>query len=196
MWPSQPQFSGVDCLVLFCPSRCLLSLSIQRPGQLARPLLKRPSSVSPSSFAIVTEPLPANLTDLGYEVLTSRTYFGNRYVASGASHHIYGINTGLVKQSQITASAPADTVIQNGGLGFLQGLYPPVGEALGSNVLRNGTVVQIPSNGYYLILLQSISVGANSENPAWLEGATNCANAQTSSDDFSGELFLNLLSET
>lgn len=120
----------------------------------------------------------ANLTDLGYEeVFTSGTYFRNRYVASGASGRIYGINTHLVKQSQLTASAPADTVIQSSGLGFLQGLYPPVGETLGSNTLRNGTVVQSPLNGYQLISLQSVSAGANSENSAWLEGATDCANA-------------------
>lgn len=72
----------------------------------------------------------------------------------------------LVKQSQITASAPADTVLQNSGQGSLRGLYPPVGETLGPNTLRNGTVVQTPLNGYQLTLLQSISAGANSENSA------------------------------
>ena len=128
---------------------------------------------------------PTSLTDLGYEeAFTSGTYFRNRYVASGASYPIYGINTDLVKESQITASAPVDTVIQNSAQGFLQGLYPPVGQTLGSETLRNGTVVQSPLNGYQLIPLQSISAGANSENSAWLEGATNCANAQISSDDF------------
>jgi hypothetical protein len=139
-----------------------------------------------------------NLTDLGYEeVFTSGTYFRNRYVTLGASHRIYGINTDLVKQSQITASTPADTVLQNSTLGFRQGLCPPVGETLGSNILRNGTVVQTPLNGYQLIPLQSISAGANNENSAWLEGATNCANAQISSDDFFfSELFLNLPSKT
>jgi hypothetical protein len=76
-------------------------------------------------------------------------------------------------------------------------LYPPVGEALGSNSLCNGRVVQTPLNGYQSIPLQSISTGANSENSAWLEGATNCANAQISSDNFFfSELVLNLLSET
>jgi hypothetical protein len=58
-------------------------------------------------------------------------------------------------------------------------------------------VVQTPLNGYQSIPLQSISTGANSENSAWLEGATNCANAQISSDNFFfSELVLNLLSET
>jgi hypothetical protein len=72
----------------------------------------------------------------------------------------------LVKQSQITASAPADTVLQNSGQGSLRGLYPPVGETLGPNTLRNGTVVQTSPNGYQLTPLQSISAGANSENSA------------------------------
>lgn len=90
---------------------------------------------------MTTEPLRRrrlqNLTDLGYEeVFISGTYFRNRYVALEASHRVYGINTNLVKQSQITASAPADTVLQNSTLGCLQGLCPPVGETLGSNTLR------------------------------------------------------------
>jgi hypothetical protein len=91
----------------------------QRPWQLAPPLLKRPSSVSTSSLA--------NLTDLGYEeVFTSGTYFRNRYVALGASHRIYGINTDLVKQSQITASAPADTVLQNSALARKKKVSTPI----------------------------------------------------------------------
>jgi len=141
---------------------------------------------------------PTSLTDLGYEeAFTSGTYFRNRYVASGASYPIYGINTDLVKESQITASAPVDTVIQNSAQGFLQGLYPPVGQTLGSETLRNGTVVQSPLNGYQLIPLQAVSAGTNGENDAWLEGASGCANAEISGDEFfSSELYLNLLSKT
>jgi hypothetical protein len=66
----------------------------------------------------------------------------------------------------------------------LQGLYPPVGETLGSNTLRNGTSVQTPLNGYQLIPLQTVQTGTNSENAAWLQGSTNCANAQISSNDY------------
>ena len=128
---------------------------------------------------------PANLTDLGYEeVFTSGTYYRNRYISSEASNRIYGINADLVKQSQLTASAPVDTVLQNSALGFLQGLYPPVGSQLGSNTLRNGTTVQSPLNGYQLIPLQTVQTGAGSEDAAWLQGSTNCANAQISSNDY------------
>jgi hypothetical protein len=128
---------------------------------------------------------PANLTDLGYqEVFTSGTYFRDRYIASGASRRIYGLNSDLVKQSQIVASAPVDNVLQNSALGFLQGLYPPVGETLGSNTLANGTSVQTPLNGYQLIPLQTVATGANSENSAWLQGSTNCLNAQISSNNY------------
>lgn len=128
---------------------------------------------------------PANLTDLGYyQVFTSGTYYRNRYIDSDAPQRIFGINADIVKQSQITASAPTDTVLQNSAIGFLQGLYPPVGPELGSNTLRNKTVVQSPLNGYQLIPLQTVETGTNSENAAWLQGSTNCANAQVSSNSF------------
>lgn len=128
---------------------------------------------------------PTNLTDLGYEeVFTSGTYYRNRYIVADAPQRINGINTDLVKQSQLTASAPVDTVLQNSAMGFLQGLYPPVGTQLGSNTLRNGTTVQSPMNGYQLIPLQTVETGANSENAAWLQGSTDCANAQISSNAY------------
>ena len=128
---------------------------------------------------------PANLTDLGYqEVYTSGSYYRSRYISSDATRRIHGMNSDLVKQSQITASAPTDTVLQNSAMGFLQGLYPPVGESLGSNTLRNGTVVQSPLNGYQLIPLETVTTGTNSENSAWLQGSTNCANAQLSSNSY------------
>ena len=110
---------------------------------------------------------PTNLTDLGYqEVFTSGTYFRDRYIASGASNPIYGMNTDLVLESQITALAPVDNVLQNSAAGFLQALYPPVGETLGSATLRNGTRVQTPLNGFQLIPIQVISTGTDSESSA------------------------------
>lgn len=141
---------------------------------------------------------PANLTDLGYqEVFTSGTYYRNRYVASDAGRRIHGLNSDLVKESQITASAPSDVVLQNSAQGFLQGLYPPVGQQLGSNTLRNGTVIQSPLNGYQLIPLQAVQSGSNSENSAWLQGSTNCANAMISSNDyFASAEYLTTLNRT
>ncbi|KAK5056669.1 hypothetical protein LTR84_012201 [Exophiala bonariae] len=141
---------------------------------------------------------PSSLTDLGYaEVFTSGSYYRNRYVADDASRQIYGLNTDVVKQSQITASAPADAVLQNSAMGFLQGLYPPVGPTLGSSTLRNGTVVESPLSGYQLIPLEQVTTGANSENSAWLQGATNCANAQISSNNyFTSSQYLTTLANT
>jgi hypothetical protein len=53
---------------------------------------------------------PANLTDLGYsQVFTSGDYYRSRYVDSEADHKILGMNSDIVKQSQIAASSPADT---------------------------------------------------------------------------------------
>jgi hypothetical protein len=141
---------------------------------------------------------PTNLTDLGYqEIFTSGAWFRNQYIADDAPRRIHGINSALVKQSQITASAPVDTVLQNSALGFLQGLYPPVGPILGSNTLRNGTVVESPLNGYQLIPLETVETGAGSENSAWLQGSTNCANAQVSSNNyFASSNYLDTLEAT
>jgi hypothetical protein len=128
---------------------------------------------------------PTNLTDLGYkEVFISGTYYRNRYIAQGASSRIYGMSAEIVLESQITVSAPLDTVIQNSAFGFTQGLYPPVGATLGSTTLRNGTVVQPPLNGYQLIPLDMVNNGANDENAPWLQGASGCANAEISSNEY------------
>ncbi|RMZ81561.1 hypothetical protein DV737_g2469, partial [Chaetothyriales sp. CBS 132003] len=141
---------------------------------------------------------PVNLTDLGYkEVFTSGTYYRNRYVAQNATSRINGINSDLVKTSQITASAPTDTVIQNSCAGWLQGLYPPVGSTLGSDTLRNGTVIYSPLNGFQLIPLETVQAGANSEDAAWLQGATGCLNAEISSNDyFTSEDYLTTFNRT
>lgn len=80
---------------------------------------------------------------------------------------------------------------------FNQGLYPPVGSTLGQQTLRNGTVVESPLNGYQLVTLQQITNGANSENSAWLQGSTNCANAQISSNNyFTSTEYLTTLADT
>lgn len=128
---------------------------------------------------------PANLTDLGYQgVFTSGAYYRDRYVSSSASKKIAGLNTDIVKLSQIAASAPLDNVLMSSAQGFLQGLYPPVGSTLGQETLRNDTVVHAPLDGYQLIPIQTVTSGTGSEDSAWLQGAGNCANAIVSSNDY------------
>ena len=128
---------------------------------------------------------PANLTELGYqEIFTSGTYFRNRYISSNATSRINSINSDIAKQSQITASAPLDTVLMNSAQGFLQGIYPPVGSKSGSNTLRNGTIVQTPLDGFQLIPVQTVTSGTGSEDSAWLQGSSNCAKALISSNNY------------
>lgn len=63
---------------------------------------------------------PANLTALGYqEVYTSGSFYRSRYIASDADFKINGMNTDIVKQSQISVSAPDDTVLQNSAQGMV-----------------------------------------------------------------------------
>ena len=141
---------------------------------------------------------PAVLTDLGYQqVFMSGSYFRDRYVASTAKSKILGIESDIVKLSQISVSSPVDNVLQNSAEGFLQGLYPPVGSTLSSEVLRNDTTVHAPLNGYQLIPVQTVSAGTASEDSAWLQGASNCANAIASSNDyFLSQDYTDLLSST
>jgi len=141
---------------------------------------------------------PANLTNLGYqEVFTSGDYYRNRYVASNATSPILGINDDIVKQSQLAVSAPADTVLQNSATGFLQGLYPPVGASLGTQTLRNDTNVTSPLQGYQLIPISLVSSGTGSEDNGWLQSASGCGAATTSSNEyFSSTPYMDLLSST
>ncbi|KAF2142794.1 uncharacterized protein K452DRAFT_286423 [Aplosporella prunicola CBS 121167] len=128
---------------------------------------------------------PANLTDLGYaQVHSSGQYWRNRYVASDADYKISGLNTDIVKQAQITAVAPDDDVLQNSALGFLQGLYPPVGSSLSSQTLRNGSNVTAPLNGYQLIPVGKTSTGSGSEDASWLQDTSACQKAETSSNNY------------
>lgn len=141
---------------------------------------------------------PANLTDLGYsQVYASGHYYRNRYISSNATLQINGVNSDIVKQSQIAVSAPDDIVLQNSAMGFLQGLYPPVGDALGTQTLRDGTNVSAPMNGYQLIPVDIVSSGSGSEDNSWLQSASGCAAAVISSNNyFSSEQYTDLLDST
>ena len=139
---------------------------------------------------------PSSLTDLGYsEIFSSGTWFRDNYI-NGTSP-INGIEPNNVKVSQIAASAPLDNVLWPSAQGFLQGLYPPVGATLGSQTLGNGTVVAAPLDGYQIIPIQTLTTGTASEDSAWLQGASNCANAEVSSNNyFTSSEYLAILNST
>ena len=85
----------------------------------------------------------------------------------------------------------------NSAQGFLQGLYPPVGGTLGSQVLRNGTVVPATLDGYQLIPVQTVTSGTGSEDSAWLQGSSNCEKATISSNEYlTTPDYMNLLNST
>jgi len=140
---------------------------------------------------------PTKLTDLGYtEEYLSGNFFNNRYISTGSAYHIEGISPKIVDLTQITASAPQDSVIQNSGQAFLQGLYPQVGSAA-NETLRNGSIIQSPLNGYQLIPMSGVRSGSGAENNAWLQSTSSCANAEVSSNNyFYSASYKELLSST
>ena len=141
---------------------------------------------------------PANLTDLGYqEVYTSGQFYRNRYIATDAAYQISGISPDIVSQGQIAVSAPDDVVLQNSAMGFLQGLFPPVGSTLGSTTLRNGTVIEAPMSGYQLIPVELVSGGSGEEGSTWLQSASGCAAATIGSNNyFTSSQYMDLLAST
>jgi hypothetical protein len=147
-----------------------------------------------------TAKAPGNtrLTSLGYqEVFQSGTYYRNRYIAGNASSPIANISSDTVTLSQLSVSAPWDNVLMSSATGFLQGLYPPVGSSVGVEQLHNGSRVSNPLNGYQIIPIAQAATGTGSEDSAWLQGASNCANALISSNNyFDSEEYLALLSST
>ena len=139
---------------------------------------------------------PTNLTSLGYsQVYSSGQYYRSRYLTSLSK--IYDLNTDLVKLSQLSVTAPVDNVIQNSAAGFLQGLYPPVGENEGVQILANGSPVQTPMNGFQLIPVNIVSTGTGSEDNGWLQDTSGCENAELSSNRFfTSSEYQNLLAST
>ncbi|KAI4236765.1 MAG: hypothetical protein LQ349_002354 [Xanthoria aureola] len=141
---------------------------------------------------------PTALTTLGYrQIFNSGTYFRNRYIAPNVASRIVGVDSDVVEQSQITVSAPVDTVLMNSAQEFLQGLYPPVGFTLASDTLRNGSVISPPLDGYQLIPIRSTTAGMGSEDSAWLQASGNCPQAILSSNEyFTSSDYNNLLAST
>jgi hypothetical protein len=144
---------------------------------------------------------PTHLTDLGYaEVFQSGSFYRSRYIDSNATNPIFGISPDLVKDSQVNAQSPTDTVLQNSAAGFLQGLYPPVGATLGSEAIANGSTIQSPLGGYQLIPVSVVAPTSAVSQPGdavWLEGTTGCENAVISSNNyFLSQDFQNMTSKT
>ncbi|KAF2738645.1 phosphoglycerate mutase-like protein, partial [Polyplosphaeria fusca] len=141
---------------------------------------------------------PTNLTTLGYEqVYTSGDYYRSRYLDRASASKIRGINTDVVKLSQLSVTAPVDNVLQVSAVGFLQSLYPPVGETLSTQELADGDDVRAPMDGYQLIPVNTVSVGSGSEDNGWLQDATGCYNAKLSSNSyFTSAEYLRLLDST
>ncbi|KAE8354575.1 histidine phosphatase superfamily [Aspergillus coremiiformis] len=133
------------------------------------------------------------LTDLGYsEVYQTGNYYHNRYIDASSSLQIEGISEKIVNLKQISASSPSDAVLQNSGVAFMQGVYPPVGSSA-NETLANGTTISTPLGGYQLIPLSLISTGTNSEDNTWLQDATGCNNAKVSSNSYYSSSLYNRL---
>lgn len=123
---------------------------------------------------------PTNLTALGYDqVYSSGQYYRSRYLTGDA--RIKGMSEDIVRLSQLAVTAPVDNVLQNSAQGFLQGLFPPVQT---EQTLASGEKVQAPMDGYQLIPINTVDTGAGSEDNGWLQDASSCANAKTSSNAF------------
>ena len=122
------------------------------------------------------------MTQLGYQQVYQRgEYYRSRYVAADASSKIAGLNSDIVKLSQLAVSAPQDNVLQSSANAFLLGLYPPFET---TQTLRNGTTIVAPLNGYQAIPVNLVSSGGGSEDNGWLQDASGCANAKTSSNSY------------
>jgi hypothetical protein len=130
---------------------------------------------------------PASLTALGAEqVASSGTYYRNRYIAANATSQIANVSHDLAVLSQLSVTAPVDTVLQNSAQTFLQGLYPPAGSAA-TQKLANGSDSNPPLGGYQYIPVNAVSnaaTGASSEDNVWLQSASGCANAISSSNEY------------
>ncbi|KAF2811195.1 phosphoglycerate mutase-like protein [Mytilinidion resinicola] len=178
-------------LSIVFPTLALLSSAEAAETLLGAYIFHRHGDRTPKALA------PANLTSLGYDqVYTSGQYFRSRFL-SNSSSKIYKLNSDVVKLSQISVTAPVDNVLQNSAMGFLQGLYPPVGEELNVQTLSNGSKVQTPMNGYQLIPVNAVAQGSGSEDSGWLQDASGCENAELSSNNyFSSSDYTKLLNST
>lgn len=124
------------------------------------------------------------LTDLGYnQVYDAGSFYNGRYILAGSDKQIEGISPLIVDPNQISASSPADAVLQNSATGFLQGVYPPVGNRANQTLANSKTVVS-PLNGYQLIQVTATSSSNSNEGDTWLQGSSDCHKAKISSNNY------------
>ncbi|KAJ9137435.1 Histidine acid phosphatase [Coniochaeta hoffmannii] len=143
---------------------------------------------------------PVSLTSLGAEqVFASGSYYRNIYLSSESTSQIQSISSTIPKLSQLSVTAPVDAVLQNSAQVFLQGLYPPAGDAA-TETLANGTKVQSPLGGYQYIPVNAVSTAssnAGSESNEWLQAGSGCGRATVSSNSyFSSAEYLSTLEST
>ena len=130
---------------------------------------------------------PTALTALGADqVYVSGNYYRNRWVSANASNQINTLQPDIALVSQMSVTAPIDTVLQNSAQVFLQGLYPPAGDA-SLQTLANGSETQSPLGGYQYIPVNAVSSAASSgssEDSQWLQAGSGCGKAVVSSNDY------------
>lgn len=176
-------------------SSLLLAASLSSVAEAERVLgayiFARHGDRSPKIFGSTT------LSDLGYrQVFDAGSYYNDRYISDNSSKQIEGISPEIVNPKQISATAPAENVLQNSAFGFLQGVYPPVGK-VASQTLGNGSEVEAPLGGYQLILLSESTTSKDAEDSTWLQGSSGCQKATVSSNNyFTSDMYTKLLAST
>lgn len=142
---------------------------------------------------------PTKLTALGAdEVYRSGEYYRSLYVADNATSRITGVSPDVAVNSQINVVSPVDTVLQNSGQAFLQGLYPPTTADV--QTLADGSTAQSALGGYQYIPVNSLTTAATpgaAESNAWLQSGSGCDKAIASSNSyFTSRDYLDTLEST
>jgi hypothetical protein len=101
--------------------------------------------------------------------------FKSRYVTNGtvpvsaqnltSNFPIVGLERVALDASQITIYSSTDDYVTGSALAFMQGLYPPVSQAvaagdggIATSVMANGTLINRPLGGYQYPNIQSLSI--------------------------------------
>ena len=141
---------------------------------------------------------PVSMTNLGAaQAFSSGAFYRDRYVSSEADMHIRNLSSDIAVHSQLSVTAPADPVLENSAIAFLQGLYPPNPEL---EIEADGSTVISPLGGYQYIPVEAVDTTATTrkaESNAWLQSDSGCDNAVISSEQyFSSNEYREMLNET